>query len=80
MWTKGFFIEALLNSYGKQRAEEVVGQMFKSAGLTDRDQYDQEETLKVCGVMGESKEMFLKAMGNCLKVQVIFTQEGENRD
>lgn len=75
MWTKDFFIQALSNSYGKQRAEEVVGQMFKSAGLADQDQYDKEETLKVCGVMGNSEEMFLRTIGSCLRVQVMFSEQ-----
>jgi hypothetical protein len=70
-WPKSFFISGIANTYGKQKAEEVINQVIQSSALPNRPEYSKEECLKICDVMAKSSDIFLQIAGNSLKVHII---------
>ena len=70
MWKRDFFVSALSESYGKQKAEKVFEDLVKGANLPSLPEYNKEDALKICNTMKGSPELFLQILAGCLKIKL----------
>lgn len=70
MWNRDFFVAALSESYGKQRADNLFEELVKSANLPSQQEYNREEALEICQAMKSAPELFLQVLGGCLKIKL----------
>lgn len=70
MWNRDFFVAALSESYGKQKAEKVFEELVKGANLPSQPEYSREDAQKICQAMKSAPELFLQILGGCLKIKL----------
>lgn len=65
----------LASTYGKERAEEMIGEIIAEAGLPAKDEYSKGELLQICDFMVSGSDRFQQMMGGFLKARVLLLKE-----
>jgi hypothetical protein len=65
----------LASTYGKERAEEMIGEIIAEAGLPVKEEYSRQELLQICDFMVSSSDRFQQMMGGFLKARVLLLKE-----
>lgn len=68
-------LSGLSESFGKEKAEEMINRVIMNAGLSLKDEYSKQEAFKICEQMAKSTENFIKIIGNAIKIQVMLMKE-----
>jgi hypothetical protein len=65
----------LASTYGKERAEEMIGEIITEAGLPIKEEYSKNELLKICEFMVSGTDRFQQMIGGFLKARVLLLKE-----
>ncbi|EKD27352.1 MAG: hypothetical protein ACD_79C00747G0003 [uncultured bacterium] len=69
--SKTKLLAGLSESFGKEKADEIINVFISKAGLTLKAEYPKNEAFKICEQMINAEDKFLRIMGNSIKVQVM---------
>lgn len=73
--TKVKLLTGLSESFGKEKAEEMINKVILNAGLSLKEEYSKVEAFKICEEMSKANEAFLRIIGNSIKIQVMLMKE-----
>jgi hypothetical protein len=65
----------LASTYGKERAEEMIGEIITEAGLPVKEEYSKKELLQICEFMLSGTDRFQQMIGGFLKARVLLLRE-----
>jgi hypothetical protein len=65
----------LASTYGKEKAEEMIGEIIADAGLPVKTEYSKQELLRICDFMISDSDRFQQMLGGFLKARVLLLKE-----
>ena len=65
----------LASAYGKERAEEMIDQVIRDAGLLVKPEYSKQELLRICEHMVSCPDRFLNIVGRFLNARVLLMED-----